>query len=70
MPKTDDEQTRTADLLITSERSGVAWGCKHPIFKPVSLPSLALRCTELRFPEVSQWCQKYVKFRVNSCFSS
>ena len=51
-----DERTRTADLLITSEKKGVAGaagGCETPIPKPFSLLPLARCCTML----CPRWCQ-------------
>jgi hypothetical protein len=55
-----DERTRTADLLITSDRSalqGVAQPCKSRISKGFSLLCLAERCTVLR----SRWYRSGIK---------
>jgi hypothetical protein len=54
--KRADERTRTADLLITSDPSRVAGGCKCRIFRGVSFLRFAVRCTVLR----SRWCQSGV----------
>jgi hypothetical protein len=54
--KRANERTRTADLLITSDPSGVAWVClglQSPIFKGFSFLWIAPGCTVLR----SRWCQ-------------
>src|SRR5919107_2173462 len=51
-----DERTRTADLLITSDHSGVAGGCRGlqiPLSQGFSFLCFALGCTVLR----SRWYQ-------------
>jgi hypothetical protein len=50
------EQTRVADLLIPSDKSGVAEVCISPISKPLSLLRCDPCCTVLR----SRWCQSGV----------
>src|SRR5215207_5497327 len=58
--KRADERTRTADLLITSDTSGVAGVCtglQIPLSRPVPVLCLAQRCTVLR----SRWCQSGVR---------
>ena len=55
-----DERTRTADLLITSDHSGVAGvagGCKCRIFRGVSFLWVAECCTVLR----SRWYQSGIR---------
>ena len=58
-----DERTRTADLLITSDPSGLARGCKRlqmpHIWAAFSAPAcLVLHC--IAIPVVSEWYQKTV----------
>src|SRR5215217_8045936 len=68
-----DERTRTADLLITSDPSGVAGGCPG-----LQLPHSQAGCSaqgcwvlhRIAFPVVSEWYQEYVNIRVNRCLYS
>jgi hypothetical protein len=55
-----DERTRTADLLITSDPSGVAEGCRVLQIPQIWAAFSALSCwilPRIAFPVVSEWCQ-------------
>jgi hypothetical protein len=60
-----DERTRTADLLITSDASGVAGVCRRLQIPHIWTAFSALGCCVLHriaFPVVSEWYQKYANF--------
>src|ERR671910_311782 len=54
-----NERTRTTDLLITSDLSGVAGGCKCRISRRLSLLRVAACCPVLR----SRWYQSGIRSR-------
>jgi hypothetical protein len=57
-----DERTRTADLLITSDRSGVAGACRGLQIPHIYAVFSSLACCALHriaFPVVSEWYQRH-----------
>jgi hypothetical protein len=61
--KRADERTRTADLLITSDRSrvaGVCTGLQIPHFYRVFLSLLCPVLHRIALPVVSEWYQEHV----------
>ena len=55
-----DERTRTADLLITSDNSGVAGVCTRlqiPHIQAVSSSPVCPALHRIALPVVSEWCQ-------------
>ena len=61
LAKRADERTRTADLLITSDKSCVAGVCTSLQISHIQADFLSLLCPVLHrmaFPVVSEWCQR------------